>query len=126
MKATSARFKTVDEYLSTVSQPARRLLKEMRKTIQEEVPQAEQVISYNMPAFKWHGMLVWYAAFNKHIGFFPVPSAITAFKKDLAAFERTKGSVHFPLDKPLPLGVIRKIVKFRMKENAEHSKGKKK
>jgi uncharacterized protein YdhG (YjbR/CyaY superfamily) len=80
------------------------------------------VISYQMPAFKYHGMLVYFAAWKNHIGFYPVSSAISKFKKELSAYEMAKGSVKFPLDKPVPFALITKIVKFRVKENLEKAK----
>jgi len=121
MEATATKFKTVDEYISTVPQQVKGLLKEFRKTIQKAAPQAEEVISYNMPAFKLHGMLVWYAAWKEHIGFYPTPSALEVFKKELLAYKGAKGSVQFPIDKPLPLNLVTKIVKYRVKENLEKS-----
>jgi uncharacterized protein YdhG (YjbR/CyaY superfamily) len=125
MKAVSTKkFKTVDGYLSAFPAKTNKVLKELRRTIQESAPQAEEVISYNMPAFKFHGMLVFYAAYDNHIGFYPTPSGIEAFKKELSAYEGAKGSVQFPLDKPMPLALIRKIVKFRVEENLKNAKAK--
>lgn len=120
MQAT--KFKTVDEYLSAFPAGTKAMLKEMRKTIKAAAPDAEEVISYNMPAFKFHGMLVYYAGYKGHIGFYPVSSAIVAFKKELEGYEQSKGTIRFPLDKPLPLALITKIVKFRVKENIEKEK----
>ena len=126
MKAASIKFKTVDEYLSALPANTKAILKELRKTIKQTAPQAEELISYNMPAFKLDGGLVWYAAYKEHIGFYPRSSAIKAFKKELAGYEGAKGTVRFPLDKPLPFDLISKIVKFRVKENLEETKAKKK
>jgi len=110
-------FQTVDEYFSASPKPARDVLEIMRKTIRQAAPQAEEVISYNIPAFKWNGMLVWYAAFKAHIGFYPRASAIVAFKKDLAGYKTSKGAIQFPIEKGIPTGLVKKIVKFRLREN---------
>ncbi len=118
MKA-GTKFKTVDEYFSGFPASTKKILKELRKTIKQAAPQAEESISYNMPAFKLHGMLVFYAAWNEHIGFYPVSSGIAAFKKELSGYESSKGTVKFPLDKPIPFDLVGKIVKFRVKENLE-------
>ena len=123
MDATS-KFKTVDEYLSTLLANTKGILKELRKTIKQAAPQAEELISYNMPAFKLHGMLVYYAAYKEHIGFYPAPSGIEAFKKEVSGYEGAKGSIKFPMGKPLPLSLITKIVKFRVKENLEKQRQK--
>lgn len=115
----SIKFKTVDEYFNTFPESTLKLLKEFRKAIHEAAPEAEELISYNMPAFKFYGMLVYYAAYKNHIGFYPFGSGIEAFKKELSVYKGAKGSVQFPLDKPLPLDIIKKIVKFRVKQNLE-------
>ena len=122
MQATSTKLKTVDEYLSTVPAPTRRILQEVRQTIKKAAPQAEEVISYNMPAFKLHGVLVYYAAYQKHIGFYPTPSAIKAFEKELAQYQSSKGAVQFPSDQPMPVELITKIVQFRVRENVGKEK----
>jgi uncharacterized protein YdhG (YjbR/CyaY superfamily) len=119
MEAT--KYKTVQEYLSAQSAPAKAMLQQMRSTIKEAAPEAEEVISYNMPAFKLNGMLVWYAAFKNHIGFYPRPSGLEAFKKEIAVYKSTKGAVQFPMDQPLPLALVTKIVKYRVKENKEEA-----
>jgi uncharacterized protein YdhG (YjbR/CyaY superfamily) len=79
------------------------------------------VISYNMPAFKWNGMLVWYAAFKQHIGFYQKASALVAFKSELAPYKTSKGAVQFPIEKPIPTNLVKKMVKFRLKENESES-----
>ena len=117
-------FRTVDEYLGASPKQARAALDELRKTIRQAAPQAEEVISYNMPAFRWNGMLVWYAAHKDHIGFYPKPSAITAFKDELAAYKTSKGAIQFPIQKVIPTKLVKKIVKFRVKENTQSQKGK--
>jgi len=119
------KFKTIDEYFSVQTEDTSKLLKELRQTIRKAAPEAEEIISYNMPAFKLNGMLVWYAAFKKHIGFYPRVSGIEAFKKELSVYKNAKGSVQFPIDKPLPLNLVSKIVKYRVKENLQRVKKKK-
>jgi len=122
MKATSTKFKTVNEYLSALPVNTKSILKEFRKTIKQAAPQAEELISYNMPAFTLHGRLVYYAAHKNHIGFYPVSSAIKAFQKKLSGYKTSKGAIQFPIDRPIPFGLITKIVKFRVKENLEKVK----
>jgi uncharacterized protein YdhG (YjbR/CyaY superfamily) len=113
----ATKFKTVEQYHAALSGPAKTLMVQMRETIRKAAPGAEEVISYNMPAFRYEGMLVWYAAFTRHIGFYPRVSGIEAFKKELAGYKSAKGSVQFPIDEVLPVALITKIVKFRLKEN---------
>ena len=117
---------TIDEYISGFPKETQKILKQLRTTIKKTAPQADEVISYGMPAIKLNGMLVWFAAHSKHIGFYPRVSGIEAFKKELSIYKGAKGSVQFPLDKPLPLGLITKIVKFRVTENLQKAKTKKK
>ena len=117
MVSASTKFKTVDEYISAFPANKKKILRQVRQTIKQAAPQAEELISYNMPAYRYNGMLVYFAGYKNHIGFYPITSAIKAFKKELAAYEGAKGTVRFPLDKPLPLGLISKMVKFRVKEN---------
>jgi uncharacterized protein YdhG (YjbR/CyaY superfamily) len=114
---TTTKFKTVEEYLSSLPESSKEILQGLREAIKRVAPQAEEMISYNIPAFKFHGMLVFYAAYKTHIGFYPTHSPIRLFKKELEKYELSKGTVKFPLDKPLPLGLIKKIVKFKMSEN---------
>ena len=122
----SRKFKTVDEYFSVLPARAKAHMTDMRTTIKKAAPHAEELISYNMPAFKFQGMLVYYAAHAEHIGFYPVSSAIRAFEKDLVKYERSKGTIRFSLDKPIPINLVSKIVKFRVKENAEKTIAKQK
>ena len=121
-KRTTAR--NVDEYLASVPSTVSITLEKVRKTIKAAAPDAEEVLSYQMPAYKYYGMLVYFAAHTNHIGFYPFPGAIEAFKKELSAYERAKGSVKFPFNKPIPFGLIGKIIKFRVKENLEKAKAK--
>jgi uncharacterized protein YdhG (YjbR/CyaY superfamily) len=116
--------RTIDDYISRFPKGVQVLLREMRLTIRQAAPEAEETISYRIPAFSFNGILVWFAAFKRHIGFYPRVSALAAFDKQLSKYKRARGSVQFPLDKPLPLNLIREIVKFRVKENL--AKGKKK
>jgi uncharacterized protein YdhG (YjbR/CyaY superfamily) len=116
------KYATVDEYLSALPSSTKALMQEVRNTIKKAAPEAEELISYNMPAFRLNGMLVWYAAYKGHIGFYPKNSGITAFKKELSGYKGAKGSVQFPLNKPMPLDLIRKIVSFRVQENLERPK----
>jgi uncharacterized protein YdhG (YjbR/CyaY superfamily) len=118
------KYKTVEEYLSTQPAEIKAILEELRKTIAKAATKAEEMISYNIPAFKLNGMLVWYAAFKEHIGFYPRASGIEVFKKELSGYKMAKGSVQFPIDEPLPLSLVSKIVKYRVAENEEEAKRK--
>jgi uncharacterized protein YdhG (YjbR/CyaY superfamily) len=115
-------FKDIDDYIS--QQPANvvSILKEIRKTIKDTVPEAEETISYQMPAFKYFGALIYFAAFKNHFGLYALPSGNLAFQKELAIYKTGKGSIQFPLDKPIPFDLIRKIVQFRMEENRKKIK----
>ena len=120
--AARTKFKTVDEYFSSLPANTRSIMVELRKEIKKIVPEAEEAISYNIPAFKFHGMLIWYAAFKEHVSLFPKTTAIKIFSKELAKYEVSKGTIQFPVNKPIPFGLITKIVKFRVKENLEQEK----
>lgn len=110
--------KTVDEYLATVPEPARSTLKKVRATIRAAVPpEATETISYGIPAFKYKGMLVWYAGFKDHCSLFPGASLIAAFKDDLKKFHTTKGTIHFRIDKPLSATLLKKLLRARIAEN---------
>ncbi len=108
---------SVDAYIASFPPATRELLEQVRATIQKAAPKAEEVISYQMPAYKYNGMLVYFAGYKQHIGFYPTASGIAAFKKELSGYKGARGSVQFPLDKPMPLALIAKMVKFRVKEN---------
>ena len=110
-------FKTIDEYIATFPKNIQNILEEMRQTIREAAPQAEEAISYQMPAFKQGGVLVWFAAFKNHIGFFPTALGVEAFKEELSYCAISKGTIRFPLDKPIPFDLVKRIVKHRVKEN---------
>jgi uncharacterized protein YdhG (YjbR/CyaY superfamily) len=113
-------------YISGFSKETQEVLEQMRAIIKSAAPQAEEVISYGIPAFKLNGILVFFAAYDKHIGFYPTPSGVGAFKEELSVYKGAKGSVQFPLDKPLPAKLITKIVKFRVMENLQKAITKKK
>lgn len=108
---------TIDEYISGFPPEIQAILEKIRLTIREAAPDAEETIKYRMPTFTLYGNLVHFAAFKKHIGFYPVPTGIEKFKDELSGYVLGKGSVQFPLDKPIPFDLIRKIVKFRVEEN---------
>ena len=116
----------IDKYIAGFPPEIQKLLKQMRLTVAKAAPAAEEAIRYAIPTFILHGNLVHFAAFKNHIGFYPAPSGIEAFKKEVAEYEAGKGSLQFPLDKPLPLGLVTKIVKYRVAQNLEKSKSKKK
>jgi uncharacterized protein YdhG (YjbR/CyaY superfamily) len=116
----------VDEYIAAFPKDVQQLLKQMRAAIKAAAPKAEELISYGMPAYKYHGQLVFFAAFKNHIGFYATPAGHKAFEKELAKYKQGKGSVQFPVEEPLPLSLITKIVKFRVKENEEKAVLKKK
>lgn len=108
---------TIDEFIAAYPPPIQTKLRKMRDTIKKAAPQATEAIKYGIPTFVLNGNLVHFAAYEHHIGFYPTPSGIVEFKKELAAFETAKGSVKFPLDKALPLALVSQIVKFRVAEN---------
>ena len=116
------KLRTVDEYVAALPKEARESLESLRNTIRQAAPQAEEVIHYNMPAFRWNGMLVWYAAFKEHIGFYPRVSAIAAFNDKLAGYKTSKGAIQFPIEKPIPAGLVKRIVEFRLEENKQHKR----
>ena len=119
MEAASLKFKTIDEYHATVSESLRPLLEELRETIRSAAPTAEEVISYNMPAFRQNGVLVYYAACKGHIGFYPTASPMQVFQKELQDYKTSKGAIQFPFDKGIPKNLVKKIVAFRIKETEE-------
>jgi uncharacterized protein YdhG (YjbR/CyaY superfamily) len=119
--------KTIDEYITRFPPGVQDILQRIRLTIREAAPDAQETISYQMPTFTLKGNLVHFAAFKSHIGFYPVPTGIEAFKGELAVYKQGKGSVQFPLDQPMPYDLIRQIVLFRVQENLDKAtaKGKK-
>lgn len=114
----------IDRYIADFPPPTQDLLEQLRSTILKAAPGAEEVIGYKMPAYRLHGVLVYFAGYKAHIGFYPTGSGIEAFKKELSVYKGAKGSVQFPLDQPLPVSLITKIVKLRVKENLEKAKAK--
>ena len=117
--SSSIKFNSVDQYIKSLPTESKEKIIELRKLIKKAVPEAEELISYNMPSFNYYGRLVYYAAFKSHIGFYPMASGIAEFQKDISKFKWAKGSVQFPLEKPLPVSLITKIIKYRIKENKE-------
>jgi uncharacterized protein YdhG (YjbR/CyaY superfamily) len=118
--------KNIDEYIADFPQDVQEALQKIRCIIRKAAPDAEEAIKYQMPTFVLHGNLVHFAAFQKHIGFYPTPSAIKAFNSDLAGYEWAKGSVQFPLDRSIPYTLIKKMVEFRVKETGDKLANKKK
>jgi uncharacterized protein YdhG (YjbR/CyaY superfamily) len=112
-------FSTIDEYIQTFPKDVQKILEQIRAAIKEAAPGAEEAISYQIPTFKFNGNLVHFAAFKNHIGFYPAPKGKDLFKKELSGYKGGKGTVQFPFDKPMPLALIQKIVKYRVKENSE-------
>ncbi len=117
MDIRKRQFKNMDEYIAAFPKNVKDILEELRRVIRESAPNSEEAISYGIPTFKLNGNLVHFAAFKNHIGFYPAPSAIVAFKKELTSYKQAKGSVQFPIDKPIPFGLVKRIVKYRVKEN---------
>lgn len=117
MKTDRTKPHDIDKYISGFTKEKQKLLKQLRDIIKKAAPQAQETISYGMPAFKKNGMIVYFAAWKNHIGFYPTSSAIKMFRKDLSVFNISKGTVQFPLDKPIPKGLVTRIVKFKVKEN---------
>lgn len=115
----------IDDYIAIFPDEVQKMLEQVRVTIRQAAPLAGEIISYGMPAFKLNGILVWFAAYSKHIGFYPKASGIEVFKKELSIYKNAKGSVQFPLNKPLPLDLIAEIVKFRLSEDLQKQKLKK-
>ena len=124
MEENKVTSKSIDEYIFRFSLDVQGILEMLRKVIKESAPDAEEKISYQMPTFVLHGNLVHFAAYKNHIGFYPTPSGINAFKDELSEFKGAKGSVQFPIEKPIPYELISKIVKFRVAENIKKSEDK--
>ncbi len=122
MKPSISRPSEIDEYIGKFPKETRDMLEQIRSAVKKAAPGAEEVISYKMPAFKLNGILVWFAAFKDHIGFFPTADSIKEFQKELIKYETSKGTIRFPLDKKIPLSLISRIIKFRVKENLNKKK----
>jgi len=119
MEGKKARTTTIDEYIAQFPEEVQQILLKIRAVIKESAPNAVEKISYQMPAFHLKGYLVGFAFHMRHIGLYPTPSGIEAFKEELSAYKSSKGAVQFPLDEPMPLELISKIVKFRVAENSK-------
>jgi len=118
MAAGKNQSETIDGYIKTFPEDVQRILEKLRQTIREAAPEAVETISYRMPAFKLNGrILVYFAAWKNHIGFYPTPSGTEAFNRELSQYKRAKGSVQFPMDTPVPYDLISRIVRYRVKEN---------
>jgi uncharacterized protein YdhG (YjbR/CyaY superfamily) len=117
-------YKSIDEYIKTFPKDIQKRLEEIRAVIRDQAPEATEKISYQMPTFYLNGNLIHFAAFAKHIGLYPTPSGTEKFKKELAKYKSGKGSVQLPLDEPLPIELIKNIVKFRREENLKKAKKK--
>jgi uncharacterized protein YdhG (YjbR/CyaY superfamily) len=117
MKKSKVAPPTVDAYIAASDSHLQKPLKQIREAIKTAAPDAEEVISYQMPAYKQNGMLVFFAGYKYHIGFYPTASGIENFKNVIAKYKWSKGAIQFPLDKPLPISLIKKIVKYKLKEN---------
>jgi uncharacterized protein YdhG (YjbR/CyaY superfamily) len=121
-KARPPRPKTITEYINAAPKEAQKKLREMRACIRTSAPGAKESLKWGMPAFSYRRILVMFAAFKHHIGFYPTPSAVRAFANDLSKIATAKGSIQFPLEKPLPLPLIRKITAFRVRESIEEDR----
>ncbi len=117
---------TIDEYIAGFPPDVQEKLQKVRETVHKAAPGAQETIKYRMPTFLLNGNLVYFAGFKDHIGFYPIPTGIEKFKKELSPYKQGRGSVQFPLDKPMPYGLITRIVKFRVKENLAKAKARKK
>ncbi|EMO53276.1 iron chaperone [Leptospira noguchii] len=124
MDSKKLNFKNIDEYINLFPKDVQDKLRKLRSTIRKAAPNAEEKISYQMPTFVLNGNLVYFAAYKKHIGFYPTSSGIKKFQTELTKYKTTKGAIQFPMDQPLPLKLIAKIVKYRIKENTQTKKNK--
>ncbi|MDB5053640.1 MAG: hypothetical protein JWM44_1690 [Bacilli bacterium] len=124
MEGNKITFMSIDEYISKFPPEVQKILKTLRKVIQESAPDSEEKISYQMPTFVLHGNLVFFAAYKNHIGLYSIPSGIDAFKHELSEYKQGKGSVQFPIEKPLPYELISRMVKFRVVQNIKKAEGK--
>jgi len=120
------RYTNADDYLNVLPSAARATLEKLRQTIRKAAPEAEEVISYGIPAFRLHGMLVWFAAFKNHCSLFARHQVVSTFEKDLEPYETTKSAIKFPLDGPVPVNLVTKIVKFAAEKNLERLRSREK
>ena len=121
MENNKVGFTSIDEYIATFPEDIQKILEELRATIKVAAPEATEKISYQMPTFYLKGNLVHFAAYKRHIGFYPAPRGIEAFKDELARYEGSKGAIRFPIGEPLPLDLISRIVKFRVADNLKNA-----
>ena len=124
MQTNSKVAGNIDEYIEQFPGNVQAILQKLRATIKKTAPSAEETISYQMPAFKYHGMLVYFAGYKNHIGFYPTSSPLKVFKNRLTSYKTSKGAIQFPIDKAIPLTLVKDIVKFRLKENLEKENAK--
>ena len=124
MENTLNSYTMIDEYIANFPPDVQQRLQQIRATIKAAAPDAQEKISYQMPTFYLHGNLVHFAAHTQHIGFYPAPSGIEAFQAELSKYKGAKGSVQFPLNQPLPLDLVRRIVEFRVTENLKNAEAK--
>lgn len=117
-------FEDINEYISEFPEEIKKILEQIRETIRQAAPEAKEAIKYGMPTFVLNGNLVHFAAFKNHIGFYPAPSGIDAYINELAVYRTGKGTIQFPINKPIPFDLIKKVVKYRMQENLGKRKGK--
>jgi uncharacterized protein YdhG (YjbR/CyaY superfamily) len=120
------KFESVDAYMSSFPERQQELMQQMRRIIKKAAPKATECISYNMPAYRQHGVLVYFAAYKNHIGFYPTSSPIKIFSQDLIAYKTSKGAIQFPLDKQIPTALVKKIVQYRVEEDAVRALAQKK
>ena len=119
MRANSKVAGNIDEYIERFPENVQAILQKLRATIRRAAPGAEEVISYQMPAFKYHGTLVYFAGYKNHIGFYPTSSPMKFFKDRLTNYKTSKGAIQFPINEAIPLALVKDIVKFRIRENLE-------
>ena len=118
MDKSRKQFETIDEYIAAFPRDVQAILEELRRTIRDEAPDAEETISYGIPTFDLNGRhLVHFAAYKNHVGFYPTSSGINAFRKELSNYEVSKGTVRFPIGEPIPFDLVKKIVRYRVKED---------
>ncbi len=115
-------YASIDDYIISFPKDVQKKLIQLRSIMRQLAPNAVEKMSYQMPAFFLNGILIWFAAYSKHIGFYPKATAIVKFKRELSKYKNAKGSVQFPLDEPLPVELIKRMVKFRVKENVSGGK----
>jgi uncharacterized protein YdhG (YjbR/CyaY superfamily) len=124
MAISKHKFSNVDQYIALQPEAVQEGLQKLRQTIRKAAPQAEELISYGMPGYRFHGMLVYFAAWKNHIGFYVMPDGIEAFKQQLGNYKTEKSAIQFPLDKPIPVKLVTEIVKYRMKDNLDKEQAK--